>query len=180
MLVIPVLTSFVHMEHWVFAPFQLDFDAISGSLDSCTINSCQQVQNDVQVLSDTQQQGQSLSWQRKPVNCLVHLESQCTKAWDKLRLFIYPHFRIILKLVSVLILLLVCCLCNLMLKLQNSLQGFWERSQCSPCRSCSRGLEKAAWSLGLTSGKGLGRQLCRETNSPWCLKGTKSFPVSSG
>lgn len=61
MLVIPVLTSFVHMEHWVFAPFQLDFDAISGSLDSCTINSCQQVQNDVQVLSDTQQQGQSLS-----------------------------------------------------------------------------------------------------------------------
>lgn len=111
-LVIPVLTSFVHTEHWVFAPFHLDFDAISGSLDSCTINSCQQVQNDVQVLSDTRQQGQSLSWQRKPVSFPVLLESQCTKAWDKLRFFYMSPFQNNLKVgTSVLILLLLCAAC---------------------------------------------------------------------
>lgn len=43
MLIIPVLTSFVHVEDCVFVPFHLDFDAISGSLNSYTINSCQQV-----------------------------------------------------------------------------------------------------------------------------------------
>lgn len=32
MLIIPVLTSFVHMEYCIFVPFHLGFDAISGSL----------------------------------------------------------------------------------------------------------------------------------------------------
>lgn len=82
MLIIPVLTSFVHVEDCVFVPFHLDFDAISGSLNSYTINSCQQVQNDARFLSDTRQQGQSLSWQIKSVKSVSHLESESTKAWD--------------------------------------------------------------------------------------------------
>jgi len=61
MLIIPLLISFVQMEDCVFVPFCLDLDAISGSLNLYTINSCQQVQNDVRFLSDTRQQGQSLS-----------------------------------------------------------------------------------------------------------------------
>lgn len=41
---------------WALMPFRAP----------CTINSCQQVQNDVQVLPDTWQQGQSLSSQSQP------------------------------------------------------------------------------------------------------------------
>lgn len=61
MFIIPVLPSFVHVEDCIFLPFHLDFDAISGRFNSYTINSCQQVQNGVRFLSDTRQQGQSLS-----------------------------------------------------------------------------------------------------------------------
>lgn len=82
MLIIPVLTSFVHVEDCIFVPFHLDFGAISGSLNSYTINSCQQVQNDARFLSDTRQQGQSLSWKIKLGKSVSHLESECTKAWD--------------------------------------------------------------------------------------------------
>lgn len=60
MLIILVLTSFVHVEDCIFVPFHLDFDAISGSLNLYTVNSCQQVQNDLRFLSDTREQEQSL------------------------------------------------------------------------------------------------------------------------
>lgn len=75
MLIIPVLTAFVHVEDCVFVPFCLDFGAISGSLNLYTISSCQQLQNAVRFLSDSRQQGQSSNWQIKLVKTVSHLES---------------------------------------------------------------------------------------------------------